>query len=229
VNGDLDVISFDLERPMYYETADQMQMSVVNQYSSLIAFVVGPLLQAGGLNAMQFEYQAAKMRNEFVWDFKTHSAEPNYNVPTHDLLGMAKAVESELINGIFDTIYRSVGDFHVLVSANVTGMTTVRLNLVAQGYRTYQDFEIPTCMGGLITPMIGNSLNNAHNAEAVETLYSIATGTYLGPQSKFNDDDRNFEAIANEFTTRAKELPWNQMQTISPQDPRINADMIELD
>ena len=191
VGGQLQVIDFDLERPMYYETADQMEASVTNQYSFLIAAVIVPILSSAGLNAMNFEYQIARRSGQIQEDFRTNSAEPNWPVPQSDLLSMAKAVEMELINGIFATIFHSKGDFHVAVNANATGMTVIRLSLVGQGYVNRVDFELPSCMGGMISPLIGDARDNATNSEAIETLYNVATGTQSVTNS-FNDDDRNF-------------------------------------
>lgn len=191
VSGDLDVIDFDLERPQYYETADQMEQSVTHQYSSLISSVIAPVLNSAGINALQFEFQIARMRGEVVHDFRVHSAEPVWTVPNPDLLQMVKAVETELKYGIFMTIFQTMGDFHVAVSANTTGMTVVRLSLVGQGYRNSVDFEIPTCLGGLVSPLIGDLGSNTHNSEMVEQLYGIATG--VGSiVNNFNDDDRQY-------------------------------------
>lgn len=191
VSGELDVVDFDLERPQYYETADQLETSVTNQYSFLIASVISPIMNSAGLNEMQFEFQIARRNGQVHESFRTYSAAPNWPVPQHDLMSMAKAVEIELSRGIFATIFESKGDFHVTVSANATGMTVVRLSLVGQGYRNPVDFELPSCMGGLITPLLGDSASNATNSEAIETLYNVATGSASIGRS-FNQDDRDF-------------------------------------
>lgn len=202
VSHQLDVVDFDLERPQYYETADQMEASITNQYSFLIASVISPILNSAGLNAIQFEYQVANMRGAIQDDFRTHSAEPNWPVPQPDLLSMVKAVEVELVQGIFSTIFHSKGAFQVMVSANTTGMTIVRLSLVDQGYRNTVDFEIPSCMGGLTSPLIGDININTGNSEAIEGLYGAATG--IQPIEKgFNGDDHNYMNDAERLLT------WN--------------------
>lgn len=194
VNGELNVIDFDSERPTYYETADQMEVSVTNQYSFLISSVVVPILNSAGLNAMQFEYQIARLRGQVEDDFIIHSAEPIFTAPQNDIFQMVNAVKIELINGIFSTIFHSKGDFHVAVSANATGMTTIRLSLVGQGYKNGVDFELPSCMGGLISPLLGDSVSNSSNSESIETLYQVATGTHT--PSYFDDEDKNFMKYA---------------------------------
>ena len=222
VNGDLQVVPFDLERPIYYETADQMETSVTNQYSFLIASVVVPILNSAGLNAMTFEYQIAQINGQIQEDFRTNGAEPNWPVPQNDLLSMAKAVEVELVSGILSTIFHSKGDFHVVVSANVTGMTIVRLSLVGQGYKNQVDFELPSCMGGLISPLIGDSSSNANNSEAIEVLYNVATGTN-NISSNFNDDDRSFMNLA-------EDVSWKSLQNGTDiRFPNSLGDVMEID
>lgn len=189
VNGTLEVQQFDIERPIYYETADQTETSMTNQYSFLISSVISPIMNSVGLNEMSFEYSIMLRNGQVQDEFRTYSAAPNWPVPNNDLLSMRKAVEIELVNGIFATIFGSKGDFHVAVSANATGITTVRLSLVGQGYRHSPDFEFPSCLGGLISPLIGTSTTNAHNASQIEDLYSHATGINT---SGFNDDDNSF-------------------------------------
>jgi hypothetical protein len=196
VNGDLDVIDFDNPAPIYYETADQMETSMTNQYSFLIASVISPVMNSAGLNEIQFEYQIARMRGMVQDDFRVYSAAANWPVPQGDLMAMTKAVEVELTNGIFRTIFDSKGDFHVIVSANATGMTTIRLSLVGQGYKNPVDFEFPSCMGGLVTPLLGDASVNTTNSEAVEGLYNVATGT-SPVVNHFTHDDNAFMNYAN--------------------------------
>jgi hypothetical protein len=196
VNHDLDVIPLDMETPMFYETADQTEISITNRYSFLIATVMSPILNSAGLNEYQFEYQRAFIRNEVKEDFKTISAAGNWVVPNEDLAAMVRAVQTELSKGIFATIFQSAGDFHVMVSAFATGITTVRLSLVGQGYKCQVDFELPSYLGGIISPLIGTDINNADNTSSIESLYGIATGT-AGPGNYFNEDDIAFRDHAN--------------------------------
>lgn len=194
VGGDLDVIPFDLERPMFYETADQTELSVVNQYSYLIAMVIVPIMNAAGLNTLQFQYEITNRRGEIIDDFIPQGAEPFVTIADSDVMQMVKAVSIELIQGVFDVIFKSKGDFHVLVSANTTGMTIVRLSLIGLGYKNKIDFEIPSCMGGLISPLLGDAASNTNNSYAVEGLYSAATGT-----SQFSQNDKDFAGLAMEY------------------------------
>ena len=196
VDGALDVIDFDIERPIYYETADQEEASITNQYSFLIASVISPILNSAGLNQMQFEYEIARIRGQVQDNFIVYSAASNWPVPDDDLRSMTIAVKVELINGIFATIFGSKGDFNVKVSADATGMTQVRLSLVGMGIRNPVDFELPSFMGGLITPLIGDAASNATNSESIETMYNIATGT-KNISNAFDDNDRSFMNYAN--------------------------------
>jgi hypothetical protein len=194
VNGDLQVMPFDLERPMFYETADQQDLSITNMYSSLIVSVICPLMSAAGLNAIQFTYEIADRQGQVFDDFIPVSAEPLVTISNPDVLKMVKAVSVELINGVFDVIFKSKGAFTVMVSANTTGMTIVRLSLIGMGLTNRVDFEIPSCMGGLISPLLGDAASNANNSEAVEGLYNTATGT-----RDFTENDKTFTNLAYDF------------------------------
>jgi len=196
LNDDLDIIPIDMQAPMFYDTADQKEISVTNQYSFLISSIMSPILNAAGLSEMQFEYQKAFVRSEVKSNFRIISAAANWNVGEEETARMVRAVMTELDSGVFDTIYQSKGDFHVLVSAFATGITTVRLSLVGQGYKCDVDFELPSYLGGVISPLIGTDINNTDNSQSIESLYGIATGS-ASPGKYFNQDDLDFMEHAN--------------------------------
>jgi hypothetical protein len=179
VNNMLKVVDFAIERPIYYDTLDQSDLNIQNQYSALISYIVVPLLNTAGLNSINFMYQVVRRGGQVHEEFLTRNSEPTWPVPAFTKTKMEKAVEMELVHGVFHTMFNSVGDFHVLVEANVTGFTKVRLNLVGQGGpRNNTDFEMPSCLGGLISPLIGDDVTNVENTNALEKLYAVASGTY---------------------------------------------------
>jgi hypothetical protein len=202
VNGDLDVLPINIETPMFYETADHGESSIVNQFSFLITSVIGPILNSAGLNEMTFEYSIANFQGSIQEDFTTYSAAPCYPVPNQNLVSMTKAVEIELTRGIFATIFASTRDFHVAVNANATGMTTVRLSLIAMGLKNYVDFEFPSCLGGLVSPLLGDMASNVHNAHEIESLCGVVIDVQPIVNS-FNSDDREFANYAEEFDLMA--------------------------
>lgn len=198
VSGDMDVVPMNMESPLFYDTADQSESSVTNKYSFLIASVMSPILNSAGLNELQFAYQKAWVRGEVRDNFKVEGAAANWVVPQEDLNQMVRAVMTELASGIFDTIFQSMGDFHVVVNAYVTGITTVRLSLVGQGMKCHTDFELPSYLGGIISPLIGTDINNAENTQSIEGLYGVATGS--SEPSYFNQDDKDFMNYANNLS-----------------------------
>lgn len=196
VGGRLDVIPFDIDAPMYYDSADQSESSITNQVSFLIASVISPVLASAGLNEMAFEYSIGSIHGRFDDDFTTYSAAPCYPLADTDQVArMAKAVEVELSRGIFQTIYSSFRDFHVAVDANATGVTKVRLSLIGMGYRCQQDFTFPSCLGGLVSPLLGDSVTNMNNAHEIEGLCGIALNT-TRVTDNFNQNDTDFENFA---------------------------------
>lgn len=209
VRGDLDILDFNLQRPMFYDTADQMENSFTNQFSFLIASVIGPILNAAGLNSLQFQYQVANIQGQTDENYEVYGAESSIVMSNQDTIEIVRAVQIELSRGIFDTIFKSMGAFHVYVSAFATGITTVRLSLVDQGYVNKVDFELPSCLGGLVSPLIGDSVVNAANSERIEMLYNVATGTQ-NTVRMFNDEERRFADDKDKaFADRALELAWD--------------------
>jgi hypothetical protein len=198
VNQSLEVIPINLDRPSYYDTMDQTEASITNQYSFLISAVVIPILSGAGLDSLQFTYEIAKIRGVVESEFRIANPMANYPVSDVELANIIRAVQYELEQGIFKTIYESVGDFGVTVGACVTGMTSVRLNLVGMGINNPVDFEFPSCMGGLVSPLIGDAASHGNNSENIEGVFNIAMGKNNTP-SYFNDDDKNFMSLANSF------------------------------
>lgn len=191
VDGNLEIIPITLERPMYYETADHAERSLTNQYSFFIATVISPMLSGVGLNDIDFAFDIANIRGTVETSWRIDGAGPHYPVSAEQVNDMVRAVKYELEQGVFKTIFGSVGDFSVYVRANATGMTAVRLSLVGMGYTNPVDFTFPSCMGGLVSPLLGDSVSHQYNSSAVESLFHIATGSDRTP-SYFNDEDRQY-------------------------------------
>lgn len=223
--GTLVIQDVDLPRPQFYETVDQREIGTINQFSYLIATVLPPLLNNAGLNRLQFEYQITEMRGQLHWQFRPHGSETQIaGVPTQDLFQMIKAVETELVNGIFDVIYRSVGAFGVMVDCSVTGNTIVRLNLADHGnkYRNTADFVIPSSLGGLISPLFGDDLAFASNGQTVSTMIDYVVGA--GDRIQDNEFTRY---AANRYEgnslSQSLELPLglsaNSNSSINPNNP----------
>lgn len=203
VRGDLDIVCCDIDRPDYYETADQRIESMCHQYSALMAAVICPILNSAGLLEMSFQYEVMQRAGRKEDRFITRDAVPCYTIHPNEVVRMAKAVEFELVSGVLRTIFESKGDFVIAVNASTTGTTAVRLHLVGQGHHSPVDFEVPSFMGGIISPLIGGRIANAYNSEAIESLYGITSGM-ASPGVQFNDDDLAFQNAANHFTLDAE-------------------------
>lgn len=198
VNHQLQIVPFDLKRPMYYETLDQFEASVLNQYSFLIASVVCPIISSVGLNDLEFVFEVANMNGRIEPNWTIHGATPNYPVGEEELRKMVRSAQVELESGIFRTIFDSKGDFGVAVKANSTGMTVVRLVLAGQGYNNTVDFEFPSCMGGLVSPLLGDAASRMQNSHEIESLFNIAAGKTA--PSYFTEDDHKYADYANSIS-----------------------------
>ncbi len=194
VSGDLEIIRLFIENPMYYDTVDQMERSVTNMYSSLIATVVPPVLNSAGIRSFGFEYQVKRTAMFPEENFMVHHVDMAWTVPQDQQVAKIRAIQHELSTGIFKTIFESQGDFTVLVHADVTGMTKVRLSLVGAGYKCLADFEHPSCLGGIVSPLIANSLVSTTNAEAMDNLF-VHTQNSISMR-RHKPEDRDFMSYA---------------------------------
>lgn len=178
VGGTLAIRPADEQRPAMYDLANQSDVNMTNQYSSLISAVICPILAAAGLNQIDFTFQIAEMRNQVVPDWHVRRAAPSWPVSdNNELLRMVNAVKFELEKTLFETIFRSKGAFSVNVVADSTGFTTVQLFLVDQGIRNAGLFETPTFLGGTVSPLIGDEISMTSNSQQLEGLIGAAVGT----------------------------------------------------
>jgi len=197
LNGQLRVEHMDLERPMFHDTMDQTAVNPTTQFSALIAEVVPSVLQSVGFQDMIFEFQIAEIRGELRPQFIIHHASPVWPVADMAELNLMKrTVEDIVANGIMRTIYTSAGDFHVHVSVDTIGMTRVRLSLVGQGLQATNNYEKPTLLGGLISPLIGSRPVFDNNAAAIGDLSAMMTGGVK------DDDSVMFERMVQGMNLR---------------------------
>lgn len=196
VGGELQMLEIDQPRPQFYDTLDHSTQDVTNQYSYLIAVVIVPMLNAAGLTSMIFNYEIMTRMGDKQEQFQITDAQPQWNVPPHEVIMNAKNVEMELRRGIFATIADAVGGaFKVTVAAYTSGMTRVRLDLIGMGIQSLADFELPSALGGLISPLLGDERANTTNSEQLVGLYGRVSGTSTGQQG-FDSDDMDFMRTA---------------------------------
>lgn len=176
LSGEIDVQSIDLVRPEYSETMDQGEQSAAAMMSYLLATVIPAVVSQAGLNQMKFIYQVMKVRGIVEDDFRCLDAKSTWPTSGSDLLARSRAIESELKYGVFRTILETAGDFYLEVDADVTGFTSVSLSLVGRGHRCFAPFELPSMLGGIITPIIGDTNSTDWNGQAIQQMYQIATG-----------------------------------------------------
>ena len=169
VNGTLKIDIIDIGEKLYFDRMDTFESSITAKFSHLIATILAPLMSAAGLNNLVFVY-AIRMNGVPEPFFRAERAASSQTLVANDIEGMVNAVKIELHKGIFRTIFEALGDFEVHVSCNIVGMTEVKLSLVEQGYICRAPFEMPTCLGGMISPLIGDYFSEKQNVESAELL-----------------------------------------------------------
>lgn len=199
VGGRLGVQEMGIARPLYHETTNAMEGSMANQYASMIASVIPPLLNSAGLSSMRFHYEAAHRMGGPVEQFIVDGLSSCFEAPDDTKLRLGTAVEVELRHGIFKTIWESVGDFALVADVHTTGITTVQLCLVGQGQSDWTIFEVPTCLGGLVSPLVGDLSTVTWNSNQMELLFGIATGTQAASQHP-TEEMIDYQAFANSIT-----------------------------
>lgn len=187
---DPEVIEIDIENALMYDVADHGEGSLINQYSYLIAIVTPTILSSLGLNKVQFVYSVERRPGGMPDEsFRIRETETVYDVSNSELDGIERAFRSEMRKSCLDHIFATIQDFHLVCTCDVTGFTTIRLNPVALGMRNDVDFEMPTLLGGNISPMIGSTVDAATNTDSLVDVWQ----TLLGNNDDDPDDNGMFE------------------------------------
>lgn len=187
---DPEVIEIDIENALMYDVADHSEGSLINQYSYLIAIVTPTILSSLGLNKVQFTYSVERRPGGMPDEsFRIRETETVYDVSRSELEGIERAFRSEMRKSCLDHIFATIQDFHLVCTCDVTGFTTIRLNPVALGMRNDVDFEMPTLLGGNISPMIGSTVDAATNTDSLVDVWQ----TLLGNNHDDPDDNGLFE------------------------------------
>lgn len=223
---DPEVMDISVEDALYYDTSDQRENSMLNQFSYLISIITPAIMNSIGLNEVSFVYAAEKRRGEFDESFRIRSSEPIYDVNDRDLKSMHQAFKSEMRDGCLRQIYGAMGDFHLVCSCDATGITTVRLNPIALGIRNDVDFEMPTLLGGNISPMIGNLVDSATNTDSLVNLWNRMLGVEDQEQQL---DDFELNPLGGEREPERRDVDAWDEENLGPSgfDDDVNGDFDE--
>jgi hypothetical protein len=164
--NDLEMTIDRLNRPMYYGTADQTQNGIINQLSTMLIHMVSTVMTDYGLGDMRFDYRAMKdpVFGNMVPSWNIQHSAPFWPTATEtEVLMRTDAAKSVLESTVFKMIFDSYHDFYVSMRVDTTGHSACRLSLVEQGMISEVDFEIPTALGGLVSPMMADSPAFAYN------------------------------------------------------------------
>lgn len=175
-SGTLAITPITIDRPMFHETADTYVSDLNNKFSWMLASTLPQIIESIGLTELEFEAAILRRGPMVDKDFVVHKATPLYTVHTHDLDRMKQAAGVEIMNGIMKMIFDDMGDIHVLAVVDSTGFTSIRLSLLGHGQRCMVPFEIPSCMGGNVSSLLGTMGSFSRNASALMNLHGIAGG-----------------------------------------------------
>lgn len=194
VGGQLDIDCQGINRPQMYETVDQQEASHINRYSFLITSTVIPIITSLGLNEFSFRYGIENQFGQPVDRFDILGAAAMWPIPEQKRIELAEAAKHEITRTVLRTIYESMGDFRISVRANATGMTVVRLDLMAQGKMAKADFEMPSVLGGMVSPIIGDLPTMHNNAAELNRL-----NDHMQPDPNVQQELQNFRGSFGDF------------------------------
>ena len=198
--GELDR-SYDLHvYPKTFEDSamygsDSETNNLINKLSYEIGTIVGVVMNRLAMSSINFVYSIERQADGSVREgFRCQHVGYIYKVEPHDGQRLRDLLEIELRQGVFRKIYEVLGgDYHLMVNASTTDVTTIRLNPLGMMEKNKVDYVIPNILGGMISATIGSTSDSAHNQARICDLLS----TYVGgvehhspnPQATFNRRD----------------------------------------
>lgn len=152
---------------------DQSIISVANQYNSLLTMVVPMILGAAGLSHLMFSYDS--YGDGFEPKFTSWAVGSAVPMTEQEKLDRVAAVMHELKNGVFAQMLKR-DHFTLHMNADTATMTQVTLNFACDNHKVVEPFEVPSVMGGLLTPLVADADVFARNGHELHNLVNILTG-----------------------------------------------------
>lgn len=179
----IDIQPIGLEKAYSFAAADQVAQTAENTFSALLCAVVPSVMVDLGLNTIAFTAtvrQVSVINERCFWNVSHREA--FMPLPDKELNIRAKGVMTALINGVFETIRLTRGDFTVSASFTLSGRSHVLLNFLSNSMPNQTPYEVPTNLSGLLTPTFGTAACHGQNAQSLQNLM----GVLLGDQSVEN-------------------------------------------
>lgn len=144
--------------------ADSMTDGIVNKLSYELGTITAIIANRLGISNVQFVYATETGPDRHVREsFRITRIGFIYNIKDFEAARLRNLLETELRQGILGKIRKVGGDFHVMVRANTSDISTVRLNLLSSDQKNAVDYVIPSILGGLVSATIGSIQDSTHN------------------------------------------------------------------
>lgn len=159
-----------------------------NVFCSILAEAIPTLMTASGLLRLDFRFDSFYDRSGFDADPYRFGIEfVTSIIPEHDRTVMDKAcsIIREMDRGVFRTVHAGHGDFNLIASVDITGLTFLKLHFVQDDQRYQEPYEHPTIFSGLITNQFGSPESAQINANQMARFVGAVTST----DSDYDDRD----------------------------------------
>jgi hypothetical protein len=101
----------------------------------------------------------------------------------------------DLTNGIFKVLEFQRGDFELSASVCFAGLTHINFHYLCDNERYRENYEVPTILGGMISPLIGSGDAIGYNSRNLSTLLGIGIGDDTRPLLGMDDGPSEMQKL----------------------------------
>ena len=170
------IIRYEVNAPVAGDNplVDTTQSTLHNVHYAMIISALTPIMNESGIARLTFNYDSYRHNQPLIIGSDTPGA-TLINVVSYSAMSdnernwLATRIIKELIDGPFEIIENSVGDFTIDIDADMLASTTLRL----QPYDMQSFNEVYThtnSLSGITSPMIGTESTFRHNTEQLNNV-----------------------------------------------------------
>jgi hypothetical protein len=158
--------------------SDQMDLSSRNVACAFIASSIGAIMQRFMITDVVLKLDSHNGQWEvpevgFITD-----------VPSDEIQGKVRAFYMTFMSEVGETIVAQAGHFRADIMAMIGGITTIVLNMYSDTYVDSSIYEVPTILGGLVSPLFGGNSSYTHNCREL----GVVTGSMFGGSRNVRPD-----------------------------------------
>ena len=160
-----------------FGVSDQMALSARNIYSSMLAAAIPTILVSQAMARLDFKFTSNYRNDDPLTPYylEIYTSVPAYPMDSQSQTRRVQTIIDELYRTVFRSLYEARREFTVSISVDMGGLTHINLHFFDDTERFLEPYEHPTVVGGMLTPLMGNSRILSHNSSELTALVDSLT------------------------------------------------------